>query len=262
MYTEPFTLATDVARESAEIIRTFYGTALVTEKKDSSPVTEADIAAHEHIAKRLKETAIPILSEEDAELRALPYPERIWIVDPLDGTKGFINGTDDFSVMIALIEHGRPVLSVVHLPIGDIVYSAVRGSGAWVHHNGKRETLHVSNRMQPHLRGMLSVNHLAPYMLALNEQLSVTETVSVGSVGIKAGYIAHDKADFYVNQGKLGEWDVCAPELILTEAGGMVTDTRGEPLFYGSEDHRITHGVVFSNGTAHDLILAALAEIA
>jgi 3'(2'), 5'-bisphosphate nucleotidase len=260
MHTELLTLATDVARESAAIIRRFYGTAHVTEKQDSSPVTEADIAAHEHIAKRLGETGIPILSEEDAELRALPYPEQMWIVDPLDGTKGFIKGTDDFSVMIALIEHGRPVLSVVYLPIGDVVYSAIRGSGSWVHHNGEQETLRVSNRTQPHLRGMLSVNHLAPYMLTLNERLSVAETVSVGSIGIKAGYIAHDKADFYVNQGKLGEWDVCAPELILTEAGGMVTDTHGEPLFYGTEDHRIMNGVVFSNGTAHDLILDAIEE--
>ncbi len=258
---ELLTIAKEAARESAAVIRDFYGNALVTEKDDKSPVTEADTAAHNLIRARLETTGIPVLSEEDAEHFALPYPDRMWIVDPLDGTMGFIKKTSDFAVMIGLIENGRPVLGVVHCPIGDIVYSATLGGGSFIEKDGVVEQLHVSDRMVPSLRGLMSVNHAAPYMTELGERLNIEEEIAVGSIGIKAGYIAHNRADFYVTRGALGEWDVCAPEIILTEAGGTVTDTRGEPLCYGNENARIKYGVVLTNGACHKDVLTTLGAI-
>jgi 3'(2'), 5'-bisphosphate nucleotidase len=258
---ELLTIAKEAARESAAIIRDFYGNALVSEKEDKSPVTEADTAAHKLIRARLETTGLPILSEEDAERFPLPYPDRMWIVDPLDGTKGFIKKTDDFAVMIGLIENGRPVLGVVHCPIGDVVYSATFGGGSFIEKDGVAKQLRVSDRMVPTLRGLMSVNHAATYMTELGERLKVEEEIAVGSIGIKAGYIAHDRADFYVTRGALGEWDVCAPELILTEAGGTVTDTRGEPLCYGNENARIKYGIVFTNGVCHSDVVTVLGTI-
>jgi 3'(2'), 5'-bisphosphate nucleotidase len=146
----------------------------------------------------------------------------------------------------------------VHCPIGDTAYFAVKGAGAFKEESGATRRLTVSDREVPDLRNLLSVNHMMPYMHEVADRLHVRETVSVGSIGIKAGYIANNQADFYVTLGKLGEWDVCAPELILTEAGGVVTDIHGEPLKYGNENARIKGGLVLSNGRCHKDVLSAL----
>jgi 3'(2'), 5'-bisphosphate nucleotidase len=254
---ELLALARDAARKANEAILPYYGTAEFETKDDTSPVTKADIAANKVLLEVLGTSNIAILSEESTGI-SLPYPERLWIIDPLDGTKGFLKHTDDFSVMIALIEAGRPVLAVVDAPILKKCYYATKGGGAFLLHDGVPKKLGVSARVTPRLRGLVSVNHPAPYMFDVCKKLEVQEEVAIGSIGIKAGYIAEDIADFYLTRGALGEWDVCAPELILTEAGGMVTDELGAPLFYGNEDHRIKNGVVFTNGACHNAVLEAL----
>lgn len=245
------------AHDAASVIMSHYSDVAYEMKDDNSPVTIADRAAHECLMGRLSETHIPILSEEDVGV-PLPYPEYLWIIDPLDGTKGFLKKTGDFSVMIALLHFGRPILAVVDAPVLMKQYYASRDGGSFLTHNGQTKRLSVSQRTAPRTRGLLSVNHAAPYMYAVMDTLGVTETVAVGSIGIKAGYIAEDTADFYLTRGALGEWDVCAPELILTEAGGSVTDTNGQPIVYGNKDHRIAHGLVMSNTTSHEEVLHAL----
>ncbi len=254
-------IAREAAKKAGDAILLHYGNEAFELKKDNSPVTLADGEAHSILLTLLSTTGIPVLSEEDAKRTPLPYPHRIWIIDPLDGTKGFLKRTDDFSVMIALVEDGLPILAVVDVPVMKKCYFATRGGGAFVEDTGGIHALHVSSRTRPHLRGLISVNHAAPYMFDVCTKLEVAETVAVGSVGIKAGYIAEDLADFYLTRGALGEWDVCAPELILTEAGGMVTDEHGTSICYGNEDHRIQHGIVFSNGVCHGNVLTALEEV-
>lgn len=257
------TIARDAAHTAGQAILTYYDHAHadlgIKIKDDNSLVTLADTKANTILFEMLGETQIPILSEE-ALGYTLPYPERLWIIDPLDGTKGFLNHTDDFSVMIALIEHGRPVLAVVDAPVLQKQYFALRGGGSYLTDGTTERTLTVSTRTIPDLRGIVSVNHAAPYMFTVCETLNVTETIAIGSIGIKAGYMAEDLGDFYLTRGALGEWDVCAPELILTEAGGTATDTHGAPLFYGNVGHRIQHGIVFSNGVVHKEVLDALAK--
>ncbi len=251
------TTARRAAQNAGAVIMDRYAEIAYEIKEDNSPVTAADTAAHHIILDTLTQTNIPILSEEALGI-PLPYPERMWIVDPLDGTKGFIKKTGDFSVMIALLERGRPVLAVVHAPYMKKEYYAILGKGSYLFENNIEKRICVSNRTGNALRGLLSVNHAAPYMIDVMHTIGVQETVSIGSIGIKAGYIGEDHADFYITRGALGEWDVCAPELILTEAGGRVTDTNGDLLCYGNSDHRIKHGLVLSNGVSHDTVLAAL----
>ncbi len=253
-------IARMAARTSCEVIRPYYGKVLTEFKDDLSPITEADRAANRVLIEHLLGTGFPILSEESDGI-PLPYPEKLWVIDPLDGTKGFINETDDFSVMVALLEAGRPTLAVVDAPMLDKCYFAVRGGGAFIEDGHGVRPLKVSNRTTPSLRGVMSVNHAAPYMHGVCEALEVEEIISIGSVGIKAGYISEDIGDFFLTLGALGEWDVCAPELILTEAGGKVTDREGAPIAYGNSSHRIQRGVVFSNSVSHDQIITALARI-
>jgi 3'(2'), 5'-bisphosphate nucleotidase len=250
-------IARTAAQNAGAVIMDRYAEIAYELKEDHSPVTVADTAAHHIILDTLSQTNIPILSEEALGI-PLPYPEHLWVVDPLDGTKGFIKKTGDFSVMIALLERGRPVLAVVYAPYMKKEYYAILGKGSYLFENSIEKRIYVSNRTGNALRGLLSVNHAAPYMIDVMHTIGVQETVSIGSVGIKAGYIGEDRADFYVTHGALGEWDVCAPELILTEAGGRVTDTNGNLLCYGNDDHRIKHGLVLSNGMSHDAVLAAL----
>lgn len=249
--------ARTAATHAGTVIVSHYAETEYEIKDDNSPVTKADTASHEILMEHLLPLGIPVLSEE-AEGMPLPYPERMWIIDPLDGTKGFIKKTGDFSVMIALLEQGRPVLAVVDAPILKKQYYATMGGGSYVAQGTEERKLTVSSRLAPETRGLLSVNHAAPYMFEVMKTLGVTETVSIGSIGIKAGYIAEDLADFYLTRGALGEWDVCAPELILTEAGGTATDEHGNPLCYGNEDHRIKHGLVMTNTSCHKEVIESL----
>ena len=255
-------VARRAAQEASALVRNYYGNATVSQKADTSLVTEADTDAHDLIMKRLGVTGIPILSEEDVEHIKTPYPDRLWIIDPLDGTNGFIQGTDDFAVMIGLIEHGKPVLGVVHLPVGDTVYYAQHGNGAYrTESDGTTTKLSVGTRTVPHLRAIQSINHAQPYMLEVADMLGVRERVGIGGIGVKAGIIADDRADYFLTLGRLGEWDVCAPEIILKEAGGVVTDRYGDALCYGNSDSRVRHGAIFSNGACHEDVLHALTRI-
>jgi 3'(2'), 5'-bisphosphate nucleotidase len=250
-------LAITAARECGGVIMSHYGNATITIKDDLSPVTQADTEANEILLSMLAETGFPILSEETLGI-PLPYPETLWVIDPLDGTKGFIKGTGDFSVMIALLREGRPVLGIVYAPAHEKLYYALKDGGAFVEDGAGTRKLAVSNRIVPQLRAVHSVNHIAPYMQTVADALAVTEIVSMGSVGMKAGLISENLGDYYLTLGALGEWDVCAPELILTEAGGRATDRYGKELVYGNVDYRIENGIVFSNGYCHGVILDSL----
>lgn len=249
-------LAKTAARECGGVIMSHYGNATVTIKDDLSPITQADTEANDILFRILADTGFPILSEESIGIPH-PYPETIWVVDPLDGTQGFIKNTDDFSVMIALLKNGQPVLSVVYAPALNKFYYALKNKGSFLEDANGTRKLRVSERSIPDLRSIRSINHVSPYMYTIENELNVNESVPMGSVGIKAGLIAENIGDYYLTRGALGEWDICAPELILTEAGGVASDGLGNPLVYGNTDYRIKNGIIFSNGKCHDKIVAA-----
>ncbi len=244
------------AKEAGDEIMKHYAVTDFETKADGSPVTIADTRSNKILTEHLASTGIAILSEESVGI-PLPYPEHLWIIDPLDGTKDFIKKNGDFSVMVGLIENGRPVLGVVYAPAHKTLYYAVKGDGAFVERDGIIKKLAVSERSEKDLRLIRSVNHFTPRMEAVGEKLSATFHPH-GSIGIKAGLVGEDLGDFFFSWGNLGEWDVCAPEIILIEAGGTVTDCFGNLLSYGTTDHKIEHGLVFSNGACHSRVLEAI----
>lgn len=247
--------AIHAAREAGARVMELYETTDFETKTDGSPLTVADTQAHNVLVLHLEKTGIPILSEESAGIE-IPYPPRLWIIDPIDGTRDFLKKTEDFAVMVGLLEHGRPVLGVVYAPAQDKLYHAVRGEGTYLEHDGKTKRLDVSGSGDP-LRCIRSVHHFKARDASVVENLGAI-TLPHGSIGIKAGLIAEGVGDFSFSWGNLGEWDVCAPEIITTEAGGKVTDTNGDPLSYGTKDHRIVGGMIFSNGTCHGTVASAI----
>ncbi|HEU4677266.1 MAG TPA: 3'(2'),5'-bisphosphate nucleotidase CysQ [Candidatus Paceibacterota bacterium] len=250
--------AIDAATDAGSEVMRLYESTDFERKNDGSPVTLADTRANEVITAKLEATGIAMLSEESASI-GHPYPERLWVIDPLDGTRDFIAKSGDFAVMVGLVENGRPVLGAVFLPVMRKLYFAERGGGAYGRDEKGERRLSVSARTED-LRFVRSGRHVDPRFDAVAKRLAASVTAR-GSIGVKAGLIAEDESDFLLSWGKLGEWDVCAPEIILTEAGGEVTDAAGQPLRYGNPDHRIQNGMVFSNHACHERVLRAISEV-
>lgn len=248
-------LAEQTGKEIMEIYA--RGVILSHEKGDKSPVTDADVVAHKYILGELTSTGIPVLSEEG---EVLVDAERMWIVDPLDGTKDFLARTGDFSVMIALVENDVPVLAVVHAPALGATYAAERGKGAFVRDAAGERKLHVSGHEAYGGRLIASAHHFSPLMSLVGEKLHALLSRR-GSNGVKAGLIANGEGDYMFNDAPLSVWDIAAPQLIITEAGGKVTDTGGEEIRYDSGKLRSEHGFVGSNGVAHARVLEAIKEL-
>ncbi len=244
------------ALEAGKEILSLYATTDFERKEDGSPLTIADTRSNTILLRHLSETNIPILSEESTGI-SLPYPSQMWIIDPLDGTKDFLKKSDDFSVMIGLLENGRSTLGVVYAPVSDTLYYAEKHGGAYVVRNGTTTKLVTGTQSSEPLRFICSVNNFAPYMEEVAHALSAVKTPR-GSIGIKAGLIGENKGEFFFSKGNFGEWDVCGPEIIMTEAGGCVSDCSGNPLVYGTTDHRVEHGIVFSNALCHEQVLTAI----
>jgi 3'(2'), 5'-bisphosphate nucleotidase len=238
--------AVAAARAAGIAILAHYGTAESELKAGGSPVTAADHAATEAILAQIR-AAYPgdaILCEETADGPARLDARRLWIVDPLDGTKEFLAQNGEFSVMIALVEDGIPALGVVFLPASDRMFTAARGAGAWMETEGRRELL-TSQRSGDRMRLVTSRSHADATVEAMCAALPITDRRPSGSVGIKCALIAQGECDLYAHPVPyMGEWDTCAPEVILREAGGTVTDCRGEPLRYNKPDPHQPHGIL------------------
>jgi 3'(2'), 5'-bisphosphate nucleotidase len=252
--------AVRLAREAGGAAMAFYGRARAETKSGGSPVTEADHAANDVIVAGLR-AAFPgdsILSEESRDDRSRLESRRVWIVDPLDGTKEFLAENGEFSIMIGLVEAGEPVLGVVYRPDGDLLYRAAAGEGARVEWSGTEAPLEPAAPSGA-LRMVGSRSHSDPLIEAMREALGVTDVAPSGSVGVKCALIAEGRRDLYVHPVPyLKEWDTCAPEVILREAGGTVTDCRGERLRYNKEDPRQPHGILATAPGAHDRVLEVI----
>jgi 3'(2'), 5'-bisphosphate nucleotidase len=235
------------------------------EKSGDSPVTSADLAANQHILSglisALGETDFAYLTEETYspdQTDRLTHPW-VWVIDPLDGTKDFINHTGDYAVHIALVHQGRPVLAVVAAPAKGKLYSAIAGQGSYVETQGNaRQLVRVSDRTDPSTMVLLaSRSHRNEALEKLIEHLPHGATESVGSVGGKVAAIVDQRADMYVSiSGKSApkDWDFAAPDLILTEAGGQITHFDGTPLIYNQQDVQQWGGILASNGQCHSLL--------
>jgi 3'(2'), 5'-bisphosphate nucleotidase len=260
-----------IAWGASDILQSYYRQDSQTPKLDiqeqkDGPVTAADVAVNAYILAELKSALgnaeFGYLSEETykayLEIHGqIPLPQSwVWIIDPLDGTRDFIDRTGEFAVHIALAYHGRPVLSVVAWPEQQKIYYAIKDGGAFVEsRDGSRVKLRVSGRnIVRDLSIVTSRTHRDDRFNKLLHKLPCQNQLAVGSIGCKVATIVEQRADVYIAlSGKSApkDWDLAAPELILTEAGGRFTRFDGSALQYNRGDVSQWGGLLASNGCCH-----------
>jgi 3'(2'), 5'-bisphosphate nucleotidase len=243
-----------VAQEAGRAILQIYeGKDLdIAFKSDKSPLTRADMAAHHLIVTELQKLtpALPVLSEES---KSIPYQDRhywdtYWLVDPLDGTKEFISRNGEFTVNIALIQKGTPVLGVVHAPLLELTYFAVRGEGAFRQKSAEGPVkVAVNDYCGGNLKIVGSRSHLGESLKYFLQSLKNHELVSMGS-SLKFCLIADGTAHFYPRLGPTMEWDTAAGQCLVEQAGGVVTDLQGKPLSYNKPN--LLNPSFVANGTS------------
>ena len=224
------------------ILEIYEGGFHVQSKDDNTPLTEADMAAHRIIERGLQELSpeLPVLTEEST---AIPFAERqtwrrYWLVDPLDGTREFIERSGEFSINIALIEDHEPVLGIIYAPVLGVYYYACRGQGAY-----KREATNEPKRLQTRpWNGQCvtvvcsSATHLGGHIQALLDRFTCHHEILTLGGALKSCLVAEGKADLYPRLGPTSEWDTAAAQCIVEEAGGLITDTAMRPLRYNTRD--------------------------
>jgi len=258
-------IARRLAQEAAALVRRFAEQPIAVQYKDAGePVTQADLAASALIVGRLAQEfpGDAILSEELPDDGSRLGKPRVWMVDPIDGTRDFIRGEAGYVVMIGLCLDGRPALGVVAHPSTGAVWSGVVGQGAWRDQpDGTRAPVRPSALAEPRgVRIVVSQSRRSPRIDAFRRALGVTDEMSVGSVGLKVALVSQGERDLYLYPGEQTKlWDTCGPEAILTAAGGRMSDLDGRPLVYSKADLNNRSGVVASNGPLHDHAIQALA---
>ncbi|MBU2711896.1 3'(2'),5'-bisphosphate nucleotidase CysQ [Zooshikella sp. WH53] len=217
----------------------------IREKLDHSPVTEADMASHQIIVEGLQQLTpeIPVLSEESS---AVPFSSRrtwstFWLVDPLDGTKEFIQRNGEFTINIALIENNHPALGIIFVPVTHEMYYAEGQVGAfWESAEGEVQPIHVNSLLQADIVNIIaSRSHmgerLSPFLSHLAEILPAINISHLGSA-LKFCLIAEGKSDFYPRLTPTSEWDTAAAQAIVEAAGGCIVDFNFQPLTYNTRE--------------------------
>lgn len=239
-----------ICERAGEAILTIYNrsadTIAIQTKSDDTPVTEADFAANKVILASLPKLleGVPIVSEESAipKFEERKRWSRYWLVDPLDGTREFIRRNGEFTVNIALVENGIPVLGVVHAPVLNTTYSGIRDLGAWKREEKSLEPIFsrplakVIQSQEPFLVVGSRSFGIPPLPVELSEQFDSIETRSIGS-SLKFCLLAEGKADFYPRFGPTKEWDTAAAQVVLEAAGGIVKDVDGNLLRYNQKEN-------------------------
>ncbi len=268
-------IARSVAWGAADILSSFYHKDTsdldIKDKKDG-PVTEADLAANKYILGRLKEELgtddFGYLSEETFDVKkAEPIPKDwVWIIDPLDGTRDFIDKTGEYGMHIALAYQGRPIIGIVAIPEAGKVYFAAKDQGTFVEtKDGTVIRLKVSDRNKiEELYLIVSRSHRDDRFQQLIERLPFAGKKYMGGVGGKISTLLEQTSDVYLSlSGKSAakDWDFAAPELILTEAGGKFTYINGEPVYYNQGDVTRWGCIVATNGQCHEALCKKAAAI-
>ncbi len=248
--TDLLPLARRAAEEAGQAILQFYGQPIPVDRKaDDSPLTQADLAAHRTIVAALEASGLPVLSEEgDPESADRRGWRRFWCVDPLDGTKEFVKGAGDpdgasgeFTVNIALVEDGAPVLGVVHVPVQGVTYVAAGGE-AWKQ-TGDADPVRISTRPAPDgaLTVVASRDHAGPEVAAILDRIEADgRTAASASMGssLKFCLVAEGAADFYPRTVPTFEWDTAAAQAVVEAAGGGVGTRAADRLAYNKDDLR------------------------
>ncbi|MBI1785508.1 3'(2'),5'-bisphosphate nucleotidase CysQ [Candidatus Sumerlaeota bacterium] len=270
--------AVAAAAEAWRRIAPLYETGSHVEQTAEGPSTEADKLADKIIGEELRKNYPPdqygYLTEETEDDRSRLDRRRVWIIDPIDGTKDFIKKNGAFAIHIGMAERfddglWHPVAAAVYRPHAGEMYSAVKGAGSQVEPYtpsgpaGGPRPLRVSGRAPiSQMKVVISNSHRSSDLNQLVDFMNFAEMLSIGSIGIKLALIARGDYDVYVNlaRGKCREWDICAPDLILTEAGGILTGLDGSRITYNKEDVYDRRGLLASNAAIHPQLSEKIAE--
>ncbi|ACA98051.1 MULTISPECIES: 3'(2'),5'-bisphosphate nucleotidase CysQ [Cyanophyceae] len=270
--TEVLAIARQIGWGAGDVLQSYYKGDIknISDKKDG-PVTKADLAANHYILEAFQEKLgtedFAYLSEETYDGNKVEHPW-VWIIDPLDGTRDFIDQTGEYAVHICLVHEGRPVIAVVVVPEAEKLYFASKGNGTFVEtRDGTVTPIKVSERNQPEdLYLVASRTHRDQRFQDLLDRLPFKDRNYVGSVGCKIAHILEQKSDVYISlSGKSAakDWDFAAPELILTEAGGKFSYFAGNEVLYNQGDVVKWGGIMASNGPCHaELCQQAIAILA
>lgn len=256
-----------IARRAAELVLSLRAGGLEVELKGpNDPVTQADRAANELLLGALAQSfpGEAVIAEESApsdpaELARLLAAPRVFFVDPIDGTREFAAGLDEFCVMVGLAEGGRATAGAVVLPSGEALWGAV-GAGAWrAGPGGAAEALRPNAEREPRrARMMVSRSHPSPTSEQVAAALGITERIPCGSVGVKVARVATGAAEVYVHGGLgIKKWDLCAPDAVLRAAGGGFTDLHGALHDYASAGLPVKVGLIATNGPLQDAVVRA-----
>lgn len=228
-------LAATAREAGARILELYESGCGVSEKPDCSSVTEADLAAEAIILAALADYApgIPVVAEESCAAGRVPsVGARFFLVDPLDGTRDFVDRGHDFTVNIGLIENGLPKLGVVQVPVTGDLYGGIVGTGAWREVDGVRHSIHVRQPPPGGPVALVSKSHFTPGTTAFLDRHGATERRPVGS-SLKYCLIAAGEADLSARDGPTSEWDTAAGHAVLAAAGGRMETLDGKTLTYG-----------------------------
>ena len=237
-----YLLAKEAAIEAGKIVMKYFQTSSyeIKDKSINNPVTTADYEANQIIKDTLfkEDYGYGWLSEETVDSKERLNKENIWVVDPIDGTKEFIEGVPHFSISIGMVSNGKPVIGVIYNPAKNELFSAFKGGGSMLN----EEPIHC-----------LSDNSLRTIMVSRSEmkrgmwnnyEEKFSEIIPIGSVAYKLGLVAAGRASFFATLQPKNEWDVCAGDCILSEAGGSLIDLYGKNRSYNLIDTKIRPGLI------------------
>lgn len=250
-------LALDAAIRASEAVMSVYGEDFTSHlKDDDSPITKADLQSNDVIKQTLASAGHHILSEEDADDASRLGQEKIWIIDPLDGTSDFVNRTGEFTIMIALVQNKVPILGVISRPTTNTIFLAQKGSGAFKLENHKWSRLQVSHTKDlTQCKAVGSRFHLTEQEKEFFKKLGVASFESRGS-SLKVAEICQGLADLYLTtSNKIKQWDTCASHCLITESGGKITDMSGNKVLYNTEKLNHENGLIVTNGLVHEEII-------
>ena len=242
----------EISIDAGEAIMDIYKSDFDFKKKnDKSPLTVADICSHEIILDSLYklDPKIPILSEESSDI---PYAERsswneYWLIDPLDGTKEFINRNGEFTVNIALIKNNKPIIGVIHSPVLQETYWGSKIDGSYfIKNQSQPEMINVSPQQGGTLRVLASRSHMSDELNQVLSKRNDTKIIKMGS-SLKFCLIAKGEADIYPRYGPTSEWDIAAGHAIVKFAGGTINSLCGNKLRYNVKDSVINPSFIVSN---------------
>ncbi|MGQ1946396.1 3'(2'),5'-bisphosphate nucleotidase CysQ [Geofilum sp. OHC36d9] len=272
MFNQQFILAIQAALKAGAAISQIYNkhNYTVTLKEDQSPVTEADLESHQIITQQLTPTQLPVLSEEgNPDLwNQIHQTDRYWMIDPLDGTREFINRNGEFTVNIALIEDKKPIWGIIYIPEQRQLYAGVKGAGAWKWENIDNHYLSKQDLQEKAItlptreadneyRIVGSKSHKThttdAFIARISEVISEIKIVRAGS-SLKFCHIASGEADLYPRMDTIMEWDVAAGHAIIEAAGGLLKRwPDGDSILYNSDDMRFPTFLALAPGRTDTL---------